>query len=414
MTPLWQRNVVLLWLIQFTALAAVSLSHPFIPLFVERDLGVADESQVKLIAGLLQAVFFLCAAIMAPLWGTWADHHGRRVMVIRALLGAGVGVGLMAVVRTVPQLFFVRALQGVTGGLIAAAAALVASMAPRDRMATSLGWLQNSVTSAHFVGPLLGGLVVDRLGYRNTFAIGSAVCFVCAAAVALFIREHFIPVPADERASFADNLTLWRESDVLRYAALAVALSQLAIMVVNPIMPLFVQHLLGRNHGSLNSAVGLMSGLPALTGFLFAPLWGITADRRGHARTLGWALLGSGLVYAPQAVAGSLAVFGLLRAGVGGFNAGIAPAAQALASRAVDRKRTAASLSLMTSARMFGGFLGPLLGGVIASQLGWPHVFLVTAGLQLAAAGLVFRRLTGLRTEPSVEEVVPTVLLDEE
>lgn len=390
-TP-WQRNLVLLWLIQFCTLAAVSMGNPFIPLFIHRDLAVADKD-VKLYSGLLQASFFICSAIMAPIWGTWADQKGRRLMIIRALLGSGAGVLAMAFAHNMPTLFVIRMAQGMTGGLIAAVAALVASMVPRERMGYSLGMMQTSLTSAHFVGPLIGGVVVDYVGYRGSFAIGSVVCFACAAVVWQMVREDFTPVAAKDRINFRDNLTLLRDNEVLKHAALAICLSQLAIMIINPILPLFVQHLLGKGHTRLNSAVGLMTGLPALTGFLAAPFWGRAGDRRGYATTLGYALLGSGLIYAPQAMAGSVLTLGILRAAVGAFNAGISPAAQAIAGNATDRSRTGAAISLLTSARMFGGFVGPVLGGLVATYFGWWEVFLLTACLQIAAASLVFKRL---------------------
>lgn len=388
----WMRNLALLWIIQFCALGAVSMSHPFIPLFIHRDLHVPDE-KVKLYSGFLQAAFFICSAIMAPIWGTWADQKGRRLMVIRALLGSGTFVLAMAFARNMPTLFLIRMAQGTTGGLIAAVAALVASNVPREKMGYSLGMMQTSLTSANFVGPLVGGVVVDYIGYRGAFAVGSVVCFACAAIVSQVVSEEFTPVAAKDRMRYRDNLALLRDNEVLKHAALAIFLSQLAIMIINPIMPLFVQHLLGKEHARLNSVVGLMSGLPALTGFLAAPFWGRAGDRRGYAQTLGYALLGSGLIYAPQAVAGSVLTLGVLRAGVGVFNAGISPAAQAIAGHATDPKRIGAAISLLTSARMFGGFVGPMLGGLVATYFGWWQVFVLTSVLQILAAIVVFRRL---------------------
>jgi MFS family permease len=170
-------------------------------------------------------------------------------------------------------------------------------------------------------------------------------------------------------------------------------------MIINPILPLFVQSLLPAGHARVNTVVGVINGIPALTGFLAAPLWGKGGDRYGHSRALGLALLGSGLAYAPQALAGTIAVLALWRALVGGFNSGIAPAANAIAGKALEPRRIGAAISLMTSARMFGGFVGPVLGGFVASYFGWWQVFVLTAVFQLVAASVVLRNLS-VRSKP--------------
>ena len=111
-------NVGVLWIAELIALMGMSLVMPFLPLYLA-ELGVADR-QAKLWAGWVGGANFLCAALVAPVWGAIADRFGRKPMAVRALLGLAVSVWFMAEVTNVYQLFGLRMLQGAFGGFVAA------------------------------------------------------------------------------------------------------------------------------------------------------------------------------------------------------------------------------------------------------------------------------------------------------
>ena len=90
----WQRNLAVLWVVQLLSVAGFNTILPFLPLYVQ-ELGLTDPSQVKLWAGLLSSVPMVGAAIMAPVWGNLADRYGRKLMIIRASLGAAIIVALL-------------------------------------------------------------------------------------------------------------------------------------------------------------------------------------------------------------------------------------------------------------------------------------------------------------------------------
>jgi DHA1 family multidrug resistance protein-like MFS transporter len=389
----WRRTIVLLWAVQFIAISGVSLGFPFVPLYL-RELGVTELSRERVWSQVLTATFFLCSALMAPLWGAWADRRGRKKMVVRALVGSGLGIAAMAFVHSPLQLLVVRALQGMSGGLVSAVAALAASTVPQARMGYALGLLQTALTSGHLIGPYLGGFVADHYGYRVAFVLAGGVCLLSTVLVITAVHEDFQPWEESRAAGYGQSFRLLRESAALRQAALAILLAQLALMIVQPILPLFIKSLLPPGTPRVNQIVGLVSALPGLGALLAAPQWGRYGDRAGHDRVMGIALFGSCLVYAPQAFVASIGALAPWRFMAGVFNAGIAPSAQAIAGRSVDESRTAAALSLMTFFRMMGGVVGPLSGALL-SGLDWHYFFLLTALLQLVGAVFVFRQRGG-------------------
>jgi len=144
-------------------MVGMSMFLPFLPLYV-RQLGVTEAREVAMVSGLLFAAPFFAASVATPVWGFLGDRHGRKLMVVRASFGLAATTLLMGFATTIPQLFFLRIAQGAVSGFIAAALALMASSAPRERMGYALGTLQTAIPTGTIVGPLIGGSLADRSG----------------------------------------------------------------------------------------------------------------------------------------------------------------------------------------------------------------------------------------------------------
>ena len=74
-TP-WGRALAVLWVSQVVAELAFSFALPFIPLYVERDLGVADVARAGLWAGIMAAGFALSMATMGRCGACWLIAMG--------------------------------------------------------------------------------------------------------------------------------------------------------------------------------------------------------------------------------------------------------------------------------------------------------------------------------------------------
>ena len=72
---------------------------PFLPLFL-KEIGVTPESAVVFWSGALVTSTGVSLAIFSPIWGALADRHGRKVMVLRAMLVGGLIIALMGLVQT--------------------------------------------------------------------------------------------------------------------------------------------------------------------------------------------------------------------------------------------------------------------------------------------------------------------------
>src|SRR5436309_14214209 len=173
-SPSWRTSLYITCFAQGAAMLAFGFVLPCLPLYLI-EIGVTPESAVVFWSGALVTSTGVSLAIFSPIWGALADRHGRKVMVLRAMLVGGLIIALMGLVQNVGQFLILRILQGMFTGTIAAATALVASIVPRERLAASMGQLQTSVYAGISAGPVLGGVLAQVVGIRGTFFVAGAM-----------------------------------------------------------------------------------------------------------------------------------------------------------------------------------------------------------------------------------------------
>jgi len=109
--------------------------------------------------GWLVAIYPLMQFLATPILGQLSDRFGRKKLLGFSIFGTAIGYFLFAVgiiTRNLPLLFFSRALDGITGGNMSVAQAVIADVTPpKDR--TKRFALIGAVFGAGFVlGPYLG------------------------------------------------------------------------------------------------------------------------------------------------------------------------------------------------------------------------------------------------------------------
>jgi len=392
----WQKNLYALWAAQFLAMVGLTLVVPFMPLYIGR-LGVHRLEDIERWSGVLFAAPFLAQTLVAPLWGVLGDRYGRKIMVLRALTGIGVTNMLAAAVGAVWQLLALRMVQGGVSGFVAATNALVSSSIPRDRLGTAMGILQSSLTAGGIIGPLIGGALADEIGFRWVFVINGLMCWVGAAVVLVATKEPAPARAAERGPGVRDNLAYFLGSPALRTVGLLLCTSNLAVMAVEPIFPVFVQTL-GVPTPRVATVAGVLFSVTGFASMIGAAMWGRISDRLGEGRVLTIVLWGACVTYLAQAVVqGPVALF-ILRAALGLAVGGLMPPLYAIVARRAPTERLGGIMGLTSSAIMIGNFLGPIAGGMLAAAAGIRPVF-VASGAVLAVAALATRGLVPAMAE---------------
>ena len=360
---------------------------PFLPLYL-KEIGVRPDSAVVFWSGALVTSTGISLAIFSPIWGAFADRHGRKLMVIRAMLVGGLIIALMGLVQNVGEFLVLRILQGMFTGTIAASTALVAGIVPRERLAASMGILQTSVYVGISAGPVMGGVIAQAVGIRGTFFVAGAMLAVAGLFVWQFVHEHFAPSTGGPRPRFVQVLWLGLRSRELMPLIVTLMLVQLSSAIVFPVLPLYVQQLSGPAD-PVKLYAGLAFGLTAGTSALAAISYGRLVDRSGYRRILVFACLGAAAFFLPQAFARSVAQLLLLRAGVGIFFGVLIPATNAMVGLTTPPALRGSAYGLTNSGTAVGNAIGPLLGSTIAASFGYPAAFIATATVLAGLAAWV-------------------------
>jgi EmrB/QacA subfamily drug resistance transporter len=115
--------------------------------------------------------------------GSLSDVLGRIVILRVGLIGFGVASLLCAIAPHPEILIVARALQGVAGALLVPSSlALITSNFAGGARSKAIGQWTAGTTIAFIAGPILGGVIVDSIGWRWVFAIN-----VIPIAVTLYL-----------------------------------------------------------------------------------------------------------------------------------------------------------------------------------------------------------------------------------
>lgn len=138
--------------------------------------------------------YLLAATVVMPLYGKLGDRFGRKPVLLAAIGVFVAGAVLCASATSMPQLVAFRIVQGMGGGglVVGAQATIGELVSPRER-GRYLGMIGAGYLVAVVAGPLLGGVLVDRLGWRWIFAIFPPLG---ALAFALLARTLHLPTPS--------------------------------------------------------------------------------------------------------------------------------------------------------------------------------------------------------------------------
>lgn len=397
------RTYVVVWLANFLAAMGMMAFLPFFPSYL-RELGVAAGS-LSIWAGLCVGAAPLGAALMGPVWGALGDRFGRKQMVLRALFGLVVFVGLMSLARTPLELLMLRIGQGVFSGFLPPSVTLVTMSFPAGRGGRIAGGLQAAMASGAIIGPLFGSLFRETFEARFLFLATATLCGLGGLLVLFFTHE-----PAmcggrlegeTERVGLADLFgdLLARLLSMLKKPRLGVALAflfaaQFGIGATNPQLELYVGELepawaantIGRHTAWLFSVM-------ALCGVFAMPFWGRVGDRSGHGRVL---LMASGVAGLSLCISGLAPGYWTLFGGrlmLGLFASGLGPAAFGLVALVTPREEQGAANGAVFSSRALAMALSSMLGGIFVGFVGLRALFLIAGVALLVLTALATRRM---------------------
>ena len=347
------------------AIFGFSFAFPFLPIFLNRDLGVQTGTDLYLWTAASASASGISMAIASPIWGVLGDRYGRKPMLIRSMLGGAITVGLIFFAQSPLQLVVLRLLQGATSGTVAAATSLVAAETPRSRVGWSLGVVNSGVALGGAIGPVIGGLAGDFVGLREVFLGGGILLLASVVPVFWIVRESPRPPRAGTGVS---TIALIRQQPGLLRALTVLMSAQGLVSVCNSAtQPLVVLRLLEMLSSGVSFATGVAFGLAGLASSIAAISYTRIARRLGYVTTAAVAAALTAVAIALIGVSPWVSLV-VLAVGLNGLFSGVViPATATMIGLETPQEAQSTVFGINASSIAMGFFLGPLIGGGVAA-----------------------------------------------
>lgn len=361
--------------------------------------------------------YTLATAASTPVWGKLGDMYGRKRTYLWSIGIFLAGSALAGTAQSMTALIGFRVVQGLGGGgLMTGAFAIFGDLIPLRERGRYSGMMASTSGVAMVVGPLVGGLITDHLGWRWIFYINlipGAIAFTMIAALlklpqrsstarvdypgAVLLTAAVVGVALI--STWSGGTYAWF-SPVIVILALLTVVSALAFGFVErraaaPMLPLDIFRNVNFSLITLVSFVlgvvmyGAMTFLPIFqqsvqgasatnSGLLLLPvvlamtlvsLFGRRITRSGRLRrfvVLGSVLITAGLLLLSRMDAGTSRVTTGAFMAVYGIGAGLLmQTTMLIAQNSAERRNLGVATSTATLSRTIGGSIGISLMGVL-------------------------------------------------
>ncbi len=184
--PVTPSLTLIVSLVLATALGPLAMSSfiPAIP-FIQDHFAVSTTT-----AQLTLSLSMLAMAVASLAYGGLADRYGRKPVLLSGIVLAAAGSLVCAVAPNVWVVILGRILQsaGASAGMVLARV-IVRDVYGDERSTSVLAYVTAAMAIAPLVGPILGGYVIDYLGWRVVFVAVALLAALLMGLVALRLPE---------------------------------------------------------------------------------------------------------------------------------------------------------------------------------------------------------------------------------
>lgn len=214
----------------FVDVLGVGILLPVLPQLIYSIFMPAGFSQSEslIMLGWLTAIFPLMMFFATPILGQLSDRYGRKPILALSLFGTALGYVLFAIgilTKNIPLLFIGRALDGITGGNISVARAVIADITPPEHRAKNFGLMGAAFGIGFVLGPYIGARLASPdtpfFGLFNTpgwfdaatpFWFAAILAALNMASVLLILPETLQKFNRGLKLAWAQSLTNIRKA----------------------------------------------------------------------------------------------------------------------------------------------------------------------------------------------------------
>ncbi|GGD94157.1 MFS transporter [Tsuneonella deserti] len=155
---------------------------------IAKDLGLSD-TQIGLLTGIAFALFYTVLGLPIARYADRPTTNRPRLIALALTIWSGM-TALCGLASSFLHLLLARVGVGVgEAGCTPAAHSLISDIVPKERRASALGFYALGIPIGSVLGMIIGGLLVDALGWRHAFMIVGLPGVLMALVVLVFLKE---------------------------------------------------------------------------------------------------------------------------------------------------------------------------------------------------------------------------------
>jgi EmrB/QacA subfamily drug resistance transporter len=163
--------------------------NPALPT-IQRDLHASETGITFLLTG-----YLLSASVGTGILGRLGDMLGKKRVLVWTMMILAAGTLLAGLAYSLPVLIAARVIQGVGGGIFPLSFGIIRDELPRERVPGAIGLLSSMLSIGGSIGLVIGGLVVEHLGWHALFWVPLAVTLVGLVVIWRWIPESPVRAP---------------------------------------------------------------------------------------------------------------------------------------------------------------------------------------------------------------------------
>jgi MFS family permease len=354
------------FLIVFVDLCGFGIVIPFIPLWADQYQPSASS------LALLLASYSTMQFLAAPVLGHLSDRFGRRPVLIGSLCGSIVGYLILAQASSLAWLFAARIVDGISGGNISTAHAVIGDITSDADRTRGMGIIGAAFGLGFILGPAIGGALLAW--HPAAPGIGAASLSALALVMVLTLLPETRRPGASAQPRGITALGALRRvagERPLRRPLLLAWLVTTAFAGFEVTFSLFLQHKFNLSVWSIGLTLALVGTVSAV---IQGGLIGGLSRKFGALKLIATGLAAMSLALAllpyPARITTLLPALVLLAFGA----ALTSPSLAAHTSRLVGSERQGEVMGCYQSLASLGRVVGPLAAGFLYKSVGpsWP------------------------------------------
>ncbi len=374
---------ILGWFLFSMILANVSgrMYMPILPLYLQ-SLG----------ASVNQVGIFFTIALIVPLFfqilGGWlSDMIGRLKAIALGSIAGVIGYLLYLWAPTWQWMLLAYGISTIAGTFVGPSfQAFIAEQSKKENLGRVFGISEGLFVIVGVVGPLLGGFLSDRYGYKVMFIV-AASSYIVAACIRIFMgfgrKNKITAAPGEKKITFSSLkkslgaiFGLLFAGGIITWIFITDGVRDVSFSLIGELQPIYMRSIIHLT----NTQIGFLSSLGAVITMVLMAAAGWLSDKKGERVGIvgGFAIIAVGIaiIITMNSFIGCIIAFILI--GIG--ESLISPAYNSLISKVVPANLRGVAFGLFSTSLGLISLPAPYLGSLLYTNIGPRVPFIVPIG----------------------------------